>query len=195
MHHALRNQPKSRAALTAARTAANAIYVPVALQAEVGALPGHSCRDRAADKDHNNNSSSTESDASSCMSAAPLLQHSWSSSAPVVGLSYSIAEPSRWLRFHVCDDTRTPEHDVAAVHLGSCLSRKLTCTAGLHVLQIDTQSGILHAEEKDYKTAYSYFFEAFEQFSALDDSKAVAVLKYMLLCKVMLNEAGKQLFC
>lgn len=56
--------------------------------------------------------------------------------------------------------------------------------------QIDTQSGILHAEEKDYKTAYSYFFEAFEQFAALDEPKAVAVLKYMLLCKVMLNEAG-----
>ncbi|BDD60693.1 26S proteasome regulatory subunit rpn6 [Monascus purpureus] len=53
---------------------------------------------------------------------------------------------------------------------------------------LDMQSGMLHAEDKDFNTAYSYFIEALEGYSSLDEGeKATAALQYMLLCKIMLN--------
>lgn len=54
---------------------------------------------------------------------------------------------------------------------------------------LDMQAGILHAaENKDWKTAYSYFYEAFEGYDSVDlKKKAILNLRYMILCKVMNN--------
>jgi 26S proteasome regulatory subunit N6 len=54
--------------------------------------------------------------------------------------------------------------------------------------EIDMWSGIVGAREKDYRTSYSYFYEAFEAYHQADKEKEARMsLKFMLLAKIMNN--------
>lgn len=57
--------------------------------------------------------------------------------------------------------------------------------------EIDMQNGILNADEKDFRTSFSYFFEAFESLHSLKDTRAINCLKYMLLTKIMNNQGDE----
>jgi 26S proteasome regulatory subunit N6 len=53
-------------------------------------------------------------------------------------------------------------------------------------------SGIINAQEKDFKTAFSYFNEAFESLHQNNEKqRAIKALRYMLLSKIM-NEQPKE---
>lgn len=56
--------------------------------------------------------------------------------------------------------------------------------------EMDEQAGSIASEERDYKTAYSYFYEAFEGFDGLKDERAPRALQYMLLTKILNDEPG-----
>ena len=55
--------------------------------------------------------------------------------------------------------------------------------------EIDQLGGMLCAEERDFKTAFSYFYEAFETYQISDgyEEEATGCLKNMLLCKIMMG--------
>jgi len=55
----------------------------------------------------------------------------------------------------------------------------------LQQAEIDIVSGILALREKDYKTAYSYFYESFEAYNSLDDKRALEGCKYLVLTKIL----------
>jgi len=55
--------------------------------------------------------------------------------------------------------------------------------------EIDVLSGVIAAREKDFRTSYSYFYEAFEAYHQSENiTKARQAMKYMLLAKIMSNQ-------
>jgi len=52
--------------------------------------------------------------------------------------------------------------------------------------EIDMMSGLISADEKDYNTAYSYFYETFEGYRSMNEiTLAGYAFKFMLFSKVM----------
>lgn len=62
----------------------------------------------------------------------------------------------------------------------------------LILASIDLQTGLLHAEETDFGTAFSYFVEALDNYILAEvHPKGATALKYMLLCKIMLGRSDE----
>lgn len=52
--------------------------------------------------------------------------------------------------------------------------------------EIDKMSGLIAADEKDYTTAYSYFYETFEGYRAMNEFEEAGIaFKFMLFSKIM----------
>ncbi|CAI9106420.1 OLC1v1005573C1 [Oldenlandia corymbosa var. corymbosa] len=89
-------------------------------------------------------------------------------------------------KLHVC---LTDHHAAKAAFIASRTAENAIYVLPADQGTIDLQSGIVHAEEKDYKTAYSYFYEAFEALNALGYPQFMFSPKYMWLCQIMVRQA------
>lgn len=82
-----------------------------------------------------------------------------------------------------------PTEARAALTSGKTTANGIYCPPSLQAA-LDMQSGILHADDKDFKTAYSYFVEAFKNYDSIDDARnARKNLQYMMMCEIMLGKA------
>lgn len=72
-------------------------------------------------------------------------------------------------------------------HTSARTSTNAIYTPLLMQASLGMMSGILQSEGKDYKTGYSYFYEAFEGFADQEYPRALTVLKDLFLSKIMLN--------
>ena len=53
-------------------------------------------------------------------------------------------------------------------------------------------SGLIAADEKDYILSYSYFYETFEGYRAMNDiTKAAVAFKFMLFSKIMNKQSDR----
>ena len=60
--------------------------------------------------------------------------------------------------------------------------------------EIDQMSGLIAADEKDYQTAYSYFYETFEGYRSMNEiEKAGFAFKFMLFSKIMNRQSEDSL--
>lgn len=54
-------------------------------------------------------------------------------------------------------------------------------------------SGLIATDEKDYTTAYSYFYETFEGYRSMGDAQAGTAFKFMLFSKIMNKQSDDAL--
>jgi len=59
--------------------------------------------------------------------------------------------------------------------------------------EIDMMSGMIAVDEKDYNTAYSYFYETFEGYRSMNDPTAGLAFKFMLFSKIMNRQSDDAL--